>query len=155
MYLEVTFLWTQSEKRWFPGPHLWSLGSVCTQTARSLEASYLHQGGHPPGGMYDEKSVWKSASLVCLVEGWEQISSSHHLQQDGLSLGFFLLQPLLQFLGSFPIRIVDHLICSDSATLHTRGRNSCRYLAVYTVFTYTLCIFWGLFVQIRFAAHGA
>lgn len=48
--LSVTFLWSRSGRRWFPGPRQWSLGSVCTQTARSLEASCLRQGGRPPGG---------------------------------------------------------------------------------------------------------
>ena len=47
--VSVTLLWTQNEKRLFPGPRQWSLGSVYKQTTRSLEALHLHRGDRPPG----------------------------------------------------------------------------------------------------------
>lgn len=72
---------------------------------------------------------WRNVSHASVALGLPGLSSSHHLQQDGPGFGFFFIQPLLQLLGSSPLCIVNHLICSNSTTLHTRGRNSCAYLA--------------------------
>ena len=61
--VSVTFLWPQSVRKLFPGPHPWSPGSVCTQTAHSLEVSRLRQGGHPPGRNVSKNCLEKSCGI--------------------------------------------------------------------------------------------
>lgn len=49
------------------------------------------------------------------------VPAAHHLQQDGPGLGLVLVEPLLQLLLSLPLRVVDHLVRSDAAALHTNS----------------------------------
>lgn len=81
-------------------------------TNKTFSGGFMSASGRSP--------TCRDTQCVFIVSPSQRTGSrrvSHHLQQDGLSLGFLLPQPLLQLLGSFPVRIVDHFVRSDTTAL--------------------------------------
>lgn len=96
------------------------------QTKRTFSGGLTSASGRSPTwGTYNSRP--KDCNLASPLTDWEMISS-YHLQQDGPSFCFLLAYPLLQLLCFFPLCIIDHLICSNSTTLHSHGRNSWSYI---------------------------
>lgn len=108
-------------------------------TNRTFSGGFTFASGRSPTCKnVGQNAIEKSHATSSVSSGgsYEQISS-HHLQQDGLSLGLFLLQSLLKLLGPFPILLINHFVRSDSATLHRKLHLS------YTFYS-------SLFIHLRF-----